>query len=357
MGKKIAIIGAGNGGQTFAGFLSLYGNEIKIYDYDQKVVDTLNELGGVTVEGQADKTGFGRIELASTDISKVLEGAEVVLVVLPSTYHDAMAEKMAPYLKDGQAILIDPAAPLGIVSFENRLRASGCKADLLLACTATLLFATRLVKTGQVKVSGQKNMVGAAAYPSSRNEEAEKAFACIPSLEFSGDIIRAGLDNLNWEVHPGPTIMNSGRIEAGIAFEYYLDLTPYQAKLIEKLDLERLALGRAYGLELRPFVQEFQYLYPQAKGDTVLEVLNGNPGYKGIKGPKSMEVRYLHEDVPFALVAMQSLGRIAGLPTPGIDAVIGMARMLIDGLAEGRTIANLGLEGLNKEDFIKRCRC
>ncbi len=319
-------------------------------------MEALNQLGGVTVEGQADKTGFGAIKMASTDMAQVLDGTEVVLMVVPSIYHDAMAEKMAPHLKDGQAVLINPAAPLGIVAFENRLRACGCKADLLMACTATLLFATRLVKTGQVKVSGQKQMVGAAAYPSSRNQEAEKAFDCIPSLEFSGDIIRAGLDNLNWEVHPGPTIMNSGRIEGGIEFEYYIDFTPYQAKLVEKLDRERLALGRAYGLELRPFVQEFQYMYPQAKGETVLQVLNGNPGYRGIKGPKSMEVRYLHEDVPYALMAMQSLGKIAGVPTPGIDAVITMARMLIDGLAEGRTLANLGLEGIGRDEFLKRCR-
>jgi hypothetical protein len=53
---------------------------------------------------------------------------------------------------------------------------------------------------------------------------------------------------------------------------------------------------------------------------------------------------------------MQSLGRIAGLPTPGIDAVITMARMLIENLDEGQTLKNLDLEGVSKEDFIQRCR-
>ena len=61
MQKPIAIIGAGNGGQAFAGYLSLHGRTVKIFDVVQSTVDRLTELGGVTLEGHSDVTGFGKI--------------------------------------------------------------------------------------------------------------------------------------------------------------------------------------------------------------------------------------------------------------------------------------------------------
>ena len=73
MQKPIAIIGAGNGGQAFAGYLSLHGREVKIFDVVQATVDRLTELGGVTLSGNSDVTGFGKIQLASTDIGAVME--------------------------------------------------------------------------------------------------------------------------------------------------------------------------------------------------------------------------------------------------------------------------------------------
>ena len=94
MGKPMAIIGAGNGGQAFAGYLSLQCRTVKIFEVVQSTVYKLTELGGVELEGHSDVTGFGKIELASTDIGKVMEGCEIILVVLHSIYHKDMAKKM-----------------------------------------------------------------------------------------------------------------------------------------------------------------------------------------------------------------------------------------------------------------------
>ena len=47
MKNHIAIVGAGNGGQAFAGYLSLMGERIKIFDVIPATVEKLNEVGGV----------------------------------------------------------------------------------------------------------------------------------------------------------------------------------------------------------------------------------------------------------------------------------------------------------------------
>lgn len=73
MSKSFAIIGAGNGGQAFAAYLSLKGHSVKIYDVSQKTVDILQEKGGVLLEGNSDVVGFGKIMLASTDRSAMAQ--------------------------------------------------------------------------------------------------------------------------------------------------------------------------------------------------------------------------------------------------------------------------------------------
>ncbi len=356
MAKPIAIIGAGNGGQAFAAYLSLHGHDVKIFDVVQQTVDTLNEKGGVLIEGKADVSGFGKIVMASTDIEKVMEGAEIILVVLPSLYHKDMAKKMAPYLKDGQYVVLNPNASLGTVEFRKQLDDCGCQANIILACTATLLFACRAVEIGHVVVAGQKKSFTASTYPASKNKQAALKFAdIIPQFNFCDDAIRVSLDNINAMVHPAPTILNTGRIESGVDFEYYIDATPSQGKFVDALDVERMAIGKAYGLELKTLVDEYKSMYV-TKGDNVYEVITNCEGYHGIKGQKSLRTRYVLEDIPCSLVALQSLGQIAGIPTPCMDAVITFARNMIPEIIEGRTVKNLGLEGISKEEFIHMCR-
>ena len=357
MEKPIAIIGAGNGGQAFAGYLSLLGKDIKIFDVIQATVDRLNELGGVNIRGNSKVTGFGKIQQASTDIGAVMEGCEIILVVLPSIYHKSMAEKMAPHLKDGQIVVLNPNASLGPVEFKNILKNCGCGADVILVGTSTLLFACRAKAVGEVEVSGQKKGLTAATYPAKYNDDVAEKFAkIIPEFEFKDDILHVSLDNLNAMMHPAPTILYTAKIEHQEDFEYYLDFTPSQGALVEALDAERMALGEAYGLKLRTLAEEYKHTY-DTYGDSMYEVVtNAVSSYKGIKGQKTMRTRYLLEDIPYSLVALQTMGKVAGVPTPYIDAVVTVARAIIPDMDEGRTVKNLGLENVTKEEFIKMCR-
>ncbi len=50
------------------------------------------------------------------------------------------------------------------------------------------------------------------------------------------------------------------------------------------------------------------------------------------------------------------MGKIAGVPTPCIDSIITVAKAMIPEIVEGRTVKNLGLEGVTKEEFEKMCR-
>ena len=62
-----------------------------------------------------------------------------------------------------------------------------------------------------------------------------------------------------------------------------------------------------------------------------------------------LNTRYVTEDVPYALVLASSLGRTTGVPTPVVDGLIEVSSAMLgrDFRAEGRTLATLGLDGLD----------
>jgi len=73
------------------------------------------------------------------------------------------------------------------------------------------------------------------------------------------------------------------------------------------------------------------------------------------EGPFTLNTRHLTEDVPYGLVTYESLGKILGVPTPIISAVITMAEGLLDRdfRSVGRTVEALGINPQWSLDQIK----
>lgn len=352
--KPIAIIGAGNGGQTTAAWLANQGYKTRIFDVMEDTVAKLNELGGVNIYGNTDYPGFGKIEFATTDMEKAIEGCELILLILPENYHDSIAVKMAPYLKDGQIVVLNPASGLGAISFKKTLTDAGCTADVTLAVTCTLLFAARIKETGDVLVTGQKTELSIVAFPGNRKQIVEDAMYPVFSQHiFANNIIDTAMENLNLAFHPGPTLLYTSLIERGITFDYYNSMTPSQIKLIKAIDKERMELCSIYHVDTPNVEDSFARMYSY-EGD-LYDMLHNADCYKGIKGPKSLKVRYLLEDIPYNLRSLQALGQIAKVKTPVIDAVCTLGEALVGGdMDEGYTLKTLGLsEDMTVDEFLK----
>ena len=73
--------------------------EITLYDAFPQTVNVLNKQGGIYLEGAAKRSGFGKLLFASTDMNKVINGASVILVILPSLYHNSMHRQLLHCLR------------------------------------------------------------------------------------------------------------------------------------------------------------------------------------------------------------------------------------------------------------------
>jgi hypothetical protein len=76
---------------------------------------------------------------------------------------------------------------------------------------------------------------------------------------------------------------------------------------------------------------------------------NSDGPYQATGTPKSLDHKFITEDVPTGLIPMSALGAAARVRTPAIDALVELVRNMTgkDFAAEARTLERLGLGGMD----------
>ncbi len=357
MKKTWAVIGGGNGGQVLAGHLALLGEKVRIFDVIKATADLLDKKGGILLEHALE--GFGKIEFATSDMKRATDGADYIIIVLPSQYHASIAEKLIPHLRDGQIVLLHPEASCGAIAFRRQMREMECPANVVIAAASTLLYSCRMKEPGEAYVFGLKKEVLMSALPASDNRKLEEAIVpVLPWFKTVSNVIVTSLSNPNAVMHPAPMLLNVSRIEAEpfIPFEYYHEgITPAIGDFLERMHQERVATARAFGVELYESMRDlYTSMYDCGEKDTPLyRLCRQNEAYEGIMGSKTLRTRYILEDIPYSLVATQALARLAGIPTPCIDTIVALGSNMLPGeLDAGRTAKALGIDTMTKNEFL-----
>ncbi|HWR12044.1 MAG TPA: NAD/NADP octopine/nopaline dehydrogenase family protein [Rectinemataceae bacterium] len=354
-GKKAVwcVVGAGNGGLSMAGHLGLMGFEVRLYNRTDEHLNAVRWYGGVELEGAVE--GFGPIHLATSSIQAAVEGADVVMIVTPSTAHYSLASAMAPFLRDGQVVVLNPGRTGGALEFNAVLRRSESKARPVIVEAQTFIYASRAVNRHKGHIYRVKNGVPASALPSHMTPDALAVLnQAFPQFTAGSNVLATSLENIGAVFHPALTLLNAGWIESTEGnFEYYIQgMSPAVAKVLERIDDERLAVSRALGIRTVS-AREWLYLTYDSPGDTLCAAIKATTGYFGIKAPATISHRYIWEDVPMSLVPMSSIGAMLGIPTPTIDMIITLAEIMngCDYRAVGRTVESLGIGGMNVEQI------
>ncbi len=356
MKKTWAIIGGGNGGQAIAGHLALLGENVRLFDVVSATVDAINAKGGIQLHHAVE--GFGKLEFATTSIEKVMNGADNIMIVLPSLYHENITKQMVPHLKDGMTVFLHPESSCGAISFRKVMSDMNCNADIVLGAAGTLLYSVRVKSPGDVYIFGQKSEVPMAALPASDNDRLAAAIRpALPWFVLVENTLKTSLGNINAMMHPAPMLLNTSRIEADpfVPYQYYWEgMTPSIGKYVEAMDQERIAVAKALGLKLRTIREDYVAMYRCGDNDTPLyQLCKNNPGYDGIMTSDTLATRYVLEDIPFSLEPIQALAQVAGVPTPKIDAIVTIARTILgDQMQVGRNATTMGIASMTKEQLL-----
>lgn len=350
---KWTILGGGNGGQSLAGHLGLMGFTVKIYDIFPETIDAIKIHGGIHVTGEI--VGFGPVELATTDIGEAIDGADLVMVVAPAVSHGDIAQKCAPWLVDGQVVFIHPGATGGALEFWNVLHRQGCRREVTVAESNSLIYACRSPKPGNAAIFGIKKELMAAALPSRQTGRVvDMLNTAFPQIYAGKHVLETSLSNPNAMMHPAPTLLNTSLIESKKDWLYYWDgITPSIGTFVEAMDQERLAIARAIGLDL-PSIRKWYQLAYGAVGNTLSEAVKNNPAYAEVKGQKTLLTRYVLEDIPTGLVPMTELGKLLGIEIKRMETIVTLGEFLTgkDFYETGRTLQTLGLGGMTVHEIL-----
>lgn len=350
---KIAVIGAGNGGQSIAGYLSMKGYSVSLYDIDKVKIDKLKIKDGIELTGCIH--GIGKVGCYTTDIKDAVENASLIMVTTVANAHSAVAKSIAPYITEGMTIILNPGRTCGALVFKETLREAGVKCNYFLGEAQTLIYACRIIEDGKVNIIGIKDEVFLAGLPSSDTDRILEVIKPIyPCFIKAENVLRTSLENIGAIFHPCVCLFNAATIERQEEFWFYRDMTEQVARFIEKFDAERIAVGKAYDVELLSVKEWIKFAYKDTKGETLCERMKNNPAYHDIKAPGTIFTRQLTEDIPTGVLPIMELGKAAGVQVPLFESMVYTIEALLDMdlHSNGRSLANLGLGGKTKNEII-----
>jgi opine dehydrogenase len=359
--QKIAILGAGNGGCAAAADLRLHGYEVRLFSRSQGTIDPIIQRGGIELI-EAGKEKFATLSLVTTNIAEAVDGVDLIITAAPALAHEYLAQSMAPHLKDGQRILLNPGHTGGSLHFANVLRRAGAKAKIDLCETVTLTYICRMPAPARVEIYRRTTHLRCAAFPAKDTGDLVKEIGEIfPNVVPAENVLETGLSNINAIMHPAGMLGNAGWIEktAGDFYYYREGITPSIAAWIDEVDRERLQIVERLGLNPLRFVDIFHQAgltsdEARASGSVYRAIHESEPN-RAIKSPPTLDHRYIKEDVGFGLVPMAELGRLMGVRTPVMDALITLASVIsrTQYRKEGLTLERMGLAGITEKELPK----
>lgn len=346
----VAILGGGNGGFAAAAHLRSLGHRPQLYNRSEGTIAAVRERGGIEYSGAIGE-GFAPLPVITTDLAAALDGADLVMVCLPATALTGLADRLAPLLDGTRPLVLNPGSTGGALAVRQALRERDAAVPPI-AETNTLTYIARKRSDDHVHVTSRVQHVRCATLSApSGPDPVETLRAFYPDLRRVSSVLHTSLSNVNAVIHPPGILLSAAWIEhTGGDFRFYYDAgTPAVAHVMRDLDGERLAVAGAWDLDLDPFPAMFADLgsTSEAAGESgsFLRVLRESEPNKSIEAPPSVDHRYFHEDIPFGLVPMGTLGRIVGVETPVVDSLITLASSVTgtEYREVGWTAADLGL--------------
>ena len=273
---KVAVLGSGGGALAVAADMSRHGRHAVLADFDdfRANLAPVEERGGVVVSDDWYGAATHPAEVAD-GIPHALDGAELVVVVVPCFAHDRWVAAIAPHVTADHTVLA----------------------------------------------------------------------------------------NYNAIDHVAAMIANAGTLQnrAGGMLLWGEGATPAVVNVIEKVDEELLALRRALNSKeprrYRDFLVAQGFAPDLGPDSTLFDTVRASRlvvSYAPTGDDGGLNTRYVTEDVPYALVLASSLGAATGVPTPVVDGLVAVSSAMLgrDFRAEGRTLASLGLDGLDVTGLV-----
>lgn len=357
---KVAVLGSGGGALAVAADMSRHGRHTTLADFDdfRANLAPVADRGGVVVTDDWLGATTHPAKVAD-DIPHALDGAELVVVVVPCFAHNRWVAAIAPHVTADHTVLFLGEGSGAIVA--RRV----IDPPTVIAEANTLPYLARPTGPGSVTAFRKYGGVLIAAVPAAPDTARvmDLVSDVWPYVSATDTVWNTVLANYNAIDHVAAMVANAGTLEnrTGGMLLWGEGATPAVVNVIEKVDDELLALRRALNSKEPRRYRDFLVaqgfapdLGPEASLFDTVRASRLVVSYAPTGDAGGLNTRYVTEDVPYALVLASSLGVATGVATPVIDGLVALSSAMLgrDFRAEGRTLATLGLDGLDVTGLV-----
>ncbi len=277
-----------------------------------------------------------------------------LLVAVPGNAYSAVLPVLLPMLSAAHVVICSGALSLAPLWLAERAAARPG-----IVAWGTTLGTARTLPDRTIQVGTVRGRFELASLPAARRNELAIRCAMLFGDRFTpvDSLLIPVLSNINPVAHAGQVIPNLSRMERGEAWQLFDCFGPAGAAIAEAIDAERLAIARAFGVQVRSLARHYHLSYHVPEGPVAGIAAAIEASGRGPRGPATLAHRYVEEDIPFGLAVYEALGRIAAVPTPVLSTAVTVLET-----ATGRPLRTLNslltelrLEAETVDGLVQRC--
>lgn len=348
---KVTILGVGGIGLGLGALSSGKGVELCLWSRSLDRVQASGQEQQFSCTGAIEGEFRAKVHWS---MDEAIKDADVVILTVPGHGHKNVIDQLVPFLTSRHVVIINSHMSLSSLYLSQRLKERGTRCLIVTWATTPVTGARTALE--HVKVAAIRRQIMTSAIPADHT-----GVAIGICSELFGDIFLAGSDvlattlaNVNPMNHLPMVLCNITRMEHGENWGAYYGISGVVGHLLEALDEERLELAAAFGLSLhtdREHLHRSFNLPLGAIGEMTMEQNrrgNGTPA-----GPKTLDHRYVNEDIPFGIVPVLAIARVAGVEMPLHDAGLKIVSALYarNFRSENDILPSLCIEDLDMLDF------
>jgi opine dehydrogenase len=347
--KEVAVIGGGNGALTTAGDMALAGFNVRMWTAFPEEYGEIYETKTIKMRGLG-RPGAAKIQVVTRDLGEAVRGAQVICSPSPAFSQADVAKSLAPYLHDGQVLLLSPGS-MGSYLFAKVFKEEGCLKDIAIAEPGTLPYLTRKTAFDEVLVSGHAVRLPVGVFPARKTQTAVGVLRELyPMVHPVENALSVALLNVGPVIHSVLVLLNTGPIEHLDAWDIHNEgTTPSVKRLILAHDQERITLRKALGFTSHHY--PFKDHYDQNSNEPWMY---GRKAHSDLVESESWREkldfshRYVQEDVKYNLALHCSIAELCGMRTPIAHSLLALIGAIVgeDFMRTGRTLEALGLSGM-----------
>ena len=320
------VIGLGSTGLSIVSMLKYAGLNVEGYNKPGKSLEALKSIKECKVEG-IEEFSF-KTDFISEDLHAALIRSDLVFVCVPANEHKKLANSISE--KDlGDAMptmLLLPGRVFGALNFRKYLTCKVGEAQ-------TVPYAARYDGNGVLSLLARKEKVIYSSPDILVLEDIKRKMPVEFQELFSANdnYQKVTVSNIGCVLHCAPVVFNAGLLNLSYDFLFYKELVSKEIGFyMQKIDAERLMISEKLGLSVQSAAEWLDEQYGARNASDIYHALHSTDAYSEILAPKTLNHRYINEDLVYGLVPIERLGGHLGLETPFMTSLINSACLLLD---------------------------